>query len=143
MDSIWMETELPRFPKLEGDRRTDVLVVGGGMAGLLCTYMLRKQGVDCLLLEDNRIMDGISGNTTAKITSQHGLIYHRLLEGFGFETAGLYLESQQQAVAQFRELCDTMDCDFSEQDSFVFTRGNRKALEDALEALRLLRCPAS
>ena len=39
MASVWeKEVQLPRFAPLEGDLRTDVLVVGGGLAGLLCDY---------------------------------------------------------------------------------------------------------
>ena len=52
MSSIWRETvALPRFGPLKGDLHTDVLVVGGGMAGILCTHLLRERGVDCALVE--------------------------------------------------------------------------------------------
>ena len=69
MRSIWTEnTEMPRFEKLTGSRKTDVLIVGGGMAGILCAYFLEKAGVDYLLAEGRRIGSGITGNTTAKIT---------------------------------------------------------------------------
>ena len=78
MDSIWMNISLPSFPPLEGDRKTDVLIIGGGMAGLLCAYYLKKAGVDCLLIESDRVAQGVTGRTTAKVTVQHGLFAHTL-----------------------------------------------------------------
>ena len=75
MDSIWIQTaRLPEFNPLRSDLKTDVLIIGGGMAGLLCAYRLAQAGVDYALVEANRIGCGITKNTTAKITSQHGLI---------------------------------------------------------------------
>ena len=75
MESIWESYEkTPHFPQLERDLRTDVLVIGGGLAGLLCAGELNRAGVDCVLIEENRLMHGVSGRTTAKLTAQHGLI---------------------------------------------------------------------
>lgn len=56
MKSLWeREAELPSFPKLEGEERTDVLIVGGGMAGVLCAWFLQKQGVRYCLVEAGRV----------------------------------------------------------------------------------------
>ena len=67
-NSIWHGTPLPRFETLQRAIKTDVLVIGGGMAGLLCAYQLQNAGVDVVLVEQNRICGGVTGNTTAKIT---------------------------------------------------------------------------
>jgi len=62
MDSIWEKTaEPPRFNQLEGDLRTDVLIVGGGLAGLLCAHKLARAGVDCALVEADRLCGGVTG----------------------------------------------------------------------------------
>ena len=69
MNSLWKQTvRLPQFPTLETDAETDVLIIGGGMAGLLCAYRLKQAGVRCLLAEAQRICGGVTGCTTAKIT---------------------------------------------------------------------------
>lgn len=61
MDSIWLQTaQLPAFNPLRSDLKTDVLVIGGGMAGLLCAYKLTRAGVDCALVEADRIGCGIT-----------------------------------------------------------------------------------
>ena len=92
MDSIWTKTvQLPQFDKLRSDLKTDVLIIGGGLAGVLCAWKLAQAGVDCALVEADRIGCGITKNTTAKITAQHGLIYDKLIREFGVERARLYL----------------------------------------------------
>ena len=84
MKSIWELTcNGVNFPPLEGDKRCDVLIVGGGMAGVLLAYMLKRAGVDSLLVEADRIGGGTSGSTTAKITIQHKLQLSRTLEYYG------------------------------------------------------------
>lgn len=78
--SLWPDTaELPEFPALKGNHKTDVLVIGGGICGLLCAYFLKQAGIECTVVEANRIAGGVTGNTTAKITALHGLIYSELL----------------------------------------------------------------
>ena len=65
-----MKTDVPQvhFDALASDKSTDVLIIGGGIAGILCAYKLIRAGVDCMLVEADRICGGITGNTTAKIT---------------------------------------------------------------------------
>ncbi|MGM9622985.1 MAG: FAD-dependent oxidoreductase [Butyricicoccus porcorum] len=136
INSIWADTAaLPTFESLDGDCKTDVLIIGGGMAGLLCTYLLKQAGVDCLLIEADRICCGVTRNTTAKLTVQHGLIYDKMLRRFGSEKTRMYLEANEAALAQYRRLCQTIDCDFEEKDSFVYSIDQPKKLEQELEAL--------
>lgn len=137
MRSIWTENiSLPQFKPLKGSRKTDVLIIGGGMAGLLCAYFLKKAGVDYVLAEGGRICSGITKNTTAKVTSQHGLIYRKLADSLGTERAKMYLEANQDAVRKFARLSRRIDCDYEVRPSYVFSRDNRKKLEDEAEALR-------
>ena len=139
MDSIWTQTaQLPRFPPLQSDLKSDVLIIGGGMAGLLCAYQLSQAGVDYALVEADRICGGTTKNTTAKITAQHGLIYHKLIREFGVGRARLYLEANQAALEQYRRLCANIDCDFEEKDAFVYSITSRKKLDQELSALERL-----
>ncbi len=139
MDSIWTKTaQLPQFEPLRSDLNTDVLIIGGGLAGVLCAYKLARAGVDYALVEADRICGGITKNTTAKITSQHGLIYDKLIREFGAEQARLYLEANQGALEEYRALCKNIDCDFEEQDAFVYSIDKRWKLERELKALHRL-----
>lgn len=139
MDSIWSRTtQLPEFAPLQKDIRTDVLIAGGGMTGLLCAHRMVQAGVDCVLVEANRVCGGITKNTTAKLTVQHGLIYDRLIREFGVEKARLYLEANQAALEDYRALCQGIDCDFEEKDSFVYALDSRRGIGRELDALRRL-----
>lgn len=137
MASLWQETiALPAFPRLEGAIKTEVLIVGGGLAGLLCAWYLARAGVDYALVEAETICHGVTGNTTAKITSQHGLIYHKLLRQFGADAARLYYQANEAALEQYRKLCRTVLCDFEEKDAFVYSLNAPRKLEKELEALQ-------
>ena len=142
-ESIWTSTvKLPQFPTQEGDLHTDVLVIGGGMAGLLCARALTEQGVDCTLIEADRICRGVTGNTTAKITVQHGLAYHKLLGRFGQERARAYFEANLQALEEYRRLGAMIGCDLQRADSYVYSTRSAEPLEQELAALEKLRIPA-
>ncbi len=143
MDSLWTRTaRMPQFDKLRTDLKTDVLVVGGGMAGLLCAYHLTRAGVDCALVEAGRICGGVTKDTTAKITVQHGLIYDKLIREFGVETSRLYLEANSAALERYRTLCASIDCGFQERDSFVYSLDGRQKLERELSALERIGAEA-
>ena len=138
MKSIWSDFSMPRFESLHGDIKTDVLIVGGGIAGLLAAHELKSRGVDCVVAEAKTVCGGITKNTTAKITSQHGLIYSKLFKSFGKETARLYFEANKQAIAKYRELCKSIKCDFEEKDAYVFLRDGLRTLGDELNALEAI-----
>lgn len=142
MQSLWSDLEMPHFPPLKGDTKTDVLVIGGGMAGLLCAHELKKAGIRCIVAEAGQIAGGITKNTTAKVTAQHGLIYRKLAERFGPETAGLYLEANENAVSALRSLCQGMDCGWEDQDNYIYSVLDMSSLEAEWEALRALNFPA-
>lgn len=143
MDSIWGKgVQMPRFEQLEGDLRTDVLVIGGGMAGLLCAHTLKNAGVDCALIEEKRLMSGVSGRTTAKITAQHGLIYSKLLQKYGPEKAWLYWKTNADALSAFRKLAEKTDCDFESKSSYLYATGSTQTLEQELLACEQIGIPA-
>ena len=141
--SIWAEAALPRFPSLHGDKKVHTLVIGGGIAGLLCAYELKQAGVDVILLEAGRICGGVTQNTTAKITAQHGLIYHKLLKQLGRERAKLYLQANLDAVAHYGTLCKQIPCHYEIQSAYAYSLEDRQILEQEAHALHLLGYPAS
>lgn len=144
MESVWVKnTNRPQFNALQGDIKTDVLIIGGGMAGVLCACRLKNKGVDCVLVEANRICGGVTENTTAKITLQHGLIYDKIMRKYGLEAARLYFESQRAAVEEYRRMCMDFACDFEESDSFVYSRNSREKIEKEAAAIEKIGARAS
>ena len=109
MKSVW-NNDIKRLKSdsLCGDEKTDVLIIGGGMCGLLCAYMLKNAGVDCILVEQDKILSGVTNRTTAKITFQHGLIYDKILNRYGSEKAIELLKEITTVVetdAECRKCC--------------------------------------
>ncbi len=141
MESIWQKSvQLPSFPKLNGNISTDVLIIGGGITGILTAYFLRQNGVDCILAEKRKICQGITGHTTAKITYQHGMIYHKLLKSGGVETAQKYLQANKLAFEKYSQLCSEIDCDYERKDNYIYSVSDRKKLEDEMRALEKIGC---
>ncbi len=142
MHSLWQEIELPEFPQLKEDIHTDVLIIGGGIAGILTAYLLHQEGIKYLLIEKGRICSGTTQNTTAKITAQHGLNYQKLLKSGGPERAQKYLQANQAALKKYAELCADIDCDYQVRDNYVYAIEDRKKLEEEMETLRKIGFPA-
>ena len=139
MNSVWEQgSSCLGFENLKLDIKTDVLIIGGGMAGILCAYMLEQSGIPYVLVEARSICSGITKNTTAKITSQHGLIYDRLIREFNIEKAKQYLEANEIALAKYRSLCSNIDCDFEEKISYVYSLNDRQKIEKEIIALEKL-----
>lgn len=144
MLSLWEDrNSLPQQAALEEDIQTDVLVIGGGMTGILCAHFLEEAGVGYALVEADRICRGTTGNTTAKITAQHGLLYEKLTAEWGEELAGMYLRANLDALKRYRELCAGIDCSFETLDHYVYSRNAQGKLERELLALEKLQYSAA
>lgn len=124
MSSLWIDTsEGINFPCLEEDKKVEVCIIGGGLTGLACAYYLTQAGFSVVLLEKDKIGSKTSGNTTAKITSQHGLFYDYLASTYGLDASKEYLFSQEKAIQDIKEIIEknNIACDFEIQNNYVYT----------------------
>ena len=122
--SLWLDTTPETsFPAMDGAVNVDIAVVGGGIAGILTALLLKEAGFTVAVLEARRIVQGVTGNTTAKLTAQHNLHYARMIRSFGEDHARTYAQANQQAIGTVRELADRhgIDCDFTPTDAYVYT----------------------
>lgn len=128
--SVWTDsTHFPSFNKLKGDIKTDVLIIGGGLCGILCGYFLQKSGIDYVILEGSKIASGITKNTTAKVTALHGLIYDKLIKSVGKEKAQMYLLANLDAIAEYERLSKDIDCDFEKKSAYTYSLSEREKIE--------------
>ena len=148
-NSYWVEsTPKTNYTSVNKNLDTDVLIIGGGITGISTAYNLSKESsLKITVVEASKIAMGVSVNTTAKITSQHGLLYNYLINSFGKDTAKKYLLSNEQAIKDIESIIniEKIDCDFSHQDSYVYTcdKQNVSRLVDEISALNLLGFNAS
>lgn len=139
MDFLWTkDIEQVSFSELKSDIDTDVIVIGGGMAGILCATELQKAGADYVLLEGRKIGHGITKGTTAVLTAQHDTLYQDMIKKFGKEKARLYLEANLEAVKKFRNLSKDISCDFEEKPSVMYSTDSRSLMEREAEAVKSL-----
>lgn len=129
---------MPSFSTLKKDTHTDVLIIGGGIAGILTAYFLHRRGIPYILAEKDKICSHTTGNTTAKLTLQHSLIFDKLIRECGEHGAKLYYNANADALGMYRKICRDIECDFEIKTNFVYSLNNIKALEKELEAAKRL-----
>lgn len=125
MKSLWSQTtQLPEQEKLEGNFHVQNVVIGAGIAGLLIAYLLQEKGQEVIVLEAKEIASGQTKNTTAKITSQHGLIYDDMVKKTGIERARGYAQANEAAIKQYKEIItkEGIACHFEELPSFLYSQ---------------------
>lgn len=137
--SFWSTTDQQiNYPQLEEDIEIDTAVIGGGISGILTAYLLAKEGQSVALLEAREFLSGTTGGTTAKLSSQHQLIYNDLLKQDGLEVAKLYYEANQEGQRIIKSIINEheIDCDFEVADSYVFSNDieNTSRIEKEAEA---------
>ena len=124
MESYWVQTTTrPRFFKLEKNINTDVCIIGAGITGIATAYMLMESGLKICLIDKGEICSGVTENTTAKITSQHNLIYNYLEETFGEDFARKYLKANEEAINLIEEIVkkEQIDCEFKRTNNYIYT----------------------
>ncbi len=146
--AYWLDsTPATDYPPLRKELDVDVCVVGGGIAGITTAYLLGQSGARVAVVEAQRIVQSVTGHTTAKITSLHQLIYAQLIENAGREHAQGYAGAQQAAIGQIAALVEQLgiDCDFRRTESYTYTESEQDldTIHAEVDAARSLGLPAS
>ena len=144
--SIWRQTAvLPAYPPLSGDEKVPVAIIGGGITGLLTAHLLREKGIRALVLEADRICSGQTSRTTAKITSEHDLIYADLIDRLGEDAARQYACANEAAIADYARMIEEgrIDCGFTRCDAYLYSQTESAPLEQESQAARQLGLPAT
>jgi len=127
-ESLWLATERGQtYAPLAENVSVDVAVVGGGIVGIATAAKLAEAGRDVALLERDRLAAKVTGHTTAKLTSLHGLAYGHLESKFGEETARRYARANQAAIEDVAETADRLDvdCGFTRATAYTYVADER------------------
>lgn len=136
MESIWKEYVVGHHAELEKDIKTDVAVVGGGIAGILAAYRLAESGRKVTLLEAGVLYGGVTQNTSAHISALQGYLYNDLK----LDQAKPYFESQIKAIDEYERLIKKydIDCEFQRVDDYLYTVDNPDKIEKEYNALSVM-----
>lgn len=133
-------TEEKEERERSGNTHWNVIVVGAGLAGILTAYYLKEQGKRVLVLEAKGIASGQTERTTAKITSQHGLKYSKLITDLGEEKARLYAQANEEAIREYERLIRRLniDCGFEKTSAYLYSTQNTSVLQEEARAAKRL-----
>ena len=146
--SYWIaSTSVTDYPALDRDIKVDAAIIGGGIAGITTAFLLKREGLKVAIIEANHIIQGATAHTTAKITSQHGLIYDKLNKEMGHQKVRQYAEANESAIRMIENLVEEkhIDCDFSHQSAYVYTQQDEyvQKIEDEYKTAAVLGIKAS
>ncbi|QAY77732.1 FAD-dependent oxidoreductase [Sphingosinicella sp. BN140058] len=147
-NSYWNATAAPtRFPQLAGEVHVDVAIIGGGIVGITTARLLKDMGKTVAVVEARRVGREVTGKSTAKMTSQHAIIYQTLERKFGEDRARLYAEAQEAAIREMSRLAAAhgVSADIEEMPAFCYTRDEKHVaeIEKEVEVARRLGLPAT
>ncbi|WP_251859670.1 FAD-dependent oxidoreductase [Clostridium sp. Marseille-Q2269] len=126
--SYWLDSSSKtNYPILHENINVDITVIGAGIVGITTSLLLKNQGFKVALIDADRIAQGTSGHTTAKITSQHHLIYHKLINEIGKENAKLYANANESAIDFIENTIHeySIDCDFHRLPAYIYTKDEK------------------
>ena len=139
--SLWLEGELPA-PRdaLTGDLTVDVVVIGGGIAGLTTALLCKQSGARVAVVEARRVGSGVTGCTTAKVSALQGTVYSAIRSRHGDDGAAIYAQASRAGVERVAELANEhdIDCDLRRRQAFTYAAGEseRESIEKEADAAR-------
>ncbi len=119
----WKNERIKDYPKLTRKERTDVVIVGGGLAGILTAYLLNKEGLKVTVLERDQIGSGATEYTTAFITQDIDTDLRELVKMYGPKNARLVWDSHGEAIDLLEDIikAEKLDCEFMRCSAYVYT----------------------
>lgn len=142
MNSYWINSEKnkEKYNKLEKNIETDICIIGGGITGISTAYYLTKENLKVTVLDMGKIGFQTTGNSTAKITSQHGLFYKYLKDSKGEDFARLYYDANEDAIKNIKKIVEkeNIECDLECQSAYVLAT-NREEVQKVKDEVEVVR----
>ena len=142
-NTIWSGYIDKDYPKLKEDIKTEVLIVGGGISGILCAYFLSLEGFKTVICESDKICSKKTLKTTATITALQDVMYSDLIKDIGLDKAKLYYEANEFALEEYKKLSTLYDFDFEECPSYKYAVDSDEKLKVELNILKVFGADVS
>lgn len=127
--SYWQKTtQKKEFPKLNQDIKTDILIIGGGLSGVMLAYQLRNSHFQVTVIDKDNLGSHTSGHTTAKVTVLHDVIYQKINQYYDKQHALLYYQSNKRALLDIKKIIrkEHIDCSYQENIAYLYTSDIKK-----------------
>ncbi|HEX2195523.1 MAG TPA: FAD-dependent oxidoreductase [Actinomycetota bacterium] len=121
--SFWVEsTPDPAFDPLTADLRVECAVIGAGITGLTTAFLLQRAGMKVAVIEMGGVARGVSGYTTAKVTSLQGTVYSQIENKHGRDAAARYAAANEAALGMVASLVRDLaiDCDYETRSNYTY-----------------------
>lgn len=140
--SIWELNDINENPKLNNDLEVNVVIVGGGIAGISTAYYLRNSNKKIILLEKDKVGNGVSKFTTGKLTYLQNGIYPNIIKDRSKSDALEYFNSQKEAIKLAKEIIykHQIDCNLTPIASYLFAYNDTKNFNEEKEFLKEAKC---
>lgn len=129
--NYWYYDDKTDLPELDKDLKTDVMIIGGGLAGMMCAYELTERGYKVCIAEAKTIGGGETRNSSAMVAYTHDLIYDRLIDKHGIDTACRYIELNKRGLEKIARIVEdnSLDCGFARADMYLFATTKKGAAD--------------
>jgi glycine/D-amino acid oxidase-like deaminating enzyme/nitrite reductase/ring-hydroxylating ferredoxin subunit len=139
--SCWVASApATNYPPLRESIHAETVIVGAGIVGLTAALRLCEAGRSVIVVEGLRTGGQVTGRSTAKITTQHALIYRHLIDTFGSELARSYAHANSAGVARIKDWVEVhgITCDLESRSAYTFTcdEDRRADIEAEADAAR-------
>jgi glycine/D-amino acid oxidase-like deaminating enzyme len=146
--SFWLETcPATDFPKLEDGLKVDIVIVGGGIAGITTATLLKDAGHSVAVIETDRVVKDVTVGTTAKISVAPNMIYDKLISNLGKAKAQDFANANIKAVEKLGDIINerNIDCEFQHLPLYIYTESDEKVdqIKTEFNAAKELGLPVS
>ena len=127
-NSIWQkDLKNNKYINRGIDEKTDILIIGGGITGLSTSYFLKDTNYKITLIDKDKLLNGVTVKSTAKITYLQGIIYQTLAKNFNIDISKKYYKSQKDAIKLIDKIVkeNNISCNYEQVPSVVFTNENK------------------
>jgi glycine/D-amino acid oxidase-like deaminating enzyme len=97
-DAALPQTKRPDHPRLRGDQKTRVVIIGGGLTGCATAYACAAAGLRPMLIEGARLGQGSSGRSAGLVLSEPGPSFRDVASAHGLRSARHVFELWRQGA---------------------------------------------